>query len=79
MFGDRVYAIDVNSNTASPEALLFEGGQAKIVDAGAPRMLDEKNHGVRLRPIRITSADDWKMLGRSVMQLRALSQIPHPY
>lgn len=79
MFGDRVYAIDVNSNTASPEALLFEGGQAKIVDAGAPRMLDEKNHGVRLRPIRITSADDWKMLGRGVMQLRALSQIPHPY
>ncbi len=78
MFGNRVYAIDVNSNTAAPQALLFEGGQANIVNAGAARMLDEKKN-VRLRPLRITSAEDWAMLGRGVMQLRALSQIPHPY
>lgn len=77
LFGNRVYAIDVNSNTAAPEALLFEDGVPRIVNTGAPRQLPEDTG--RTRPFNIFASKDWGALSRVVSRSVELSQLPHPY
>ncbi len=80
MFNGRVYAIDVNSNTASPEALLFENGTPRVVTTSARLLPDEdKSAKGSLRPINLFSAADWAMLGGAAAKFRALSQIPEPF
>ncbi|NNG25873.1 hypothetical protein [Telluria aromaticivorans] len=47
---DKVWAMDVNSNTARPEALMIRNGEPLVVAAGASRQLDEHKAG-RRRPV----------------------------
>jgi hypothetical protein len=78
LFGNRVYAVDVNSNTAAPEALMFVNGAAQIVNTGAPRDLPELQRG-EIRPIDLLSGSDWSTLSRNAARTRELTQLPHPY
>ncbi len=80
MFNGRVYPIDVNSNTAAPEALLFEDGIPRIVRTSSRLLPDEETSvKVKLRPIDLTSSGDWAMLKGAVKKFYALSKIPDPY
>jgi len=75
----RVWAIDVNSNTARPEALLIRGGDPIVVPTGAARQLDESGGRRPTRPFSLFAASDLAMLKQLVMSNYALSQIPQPY
>ena len=79
LYADRVYAIDVNSNTAAPEALMFVNGVPNVVDTGTPRALPDENARGGLRRIDLLSADDWTTLSRMARRSYQLSQLPHPY
>lgn len=74
----RVWAIDVNSNTARAEALLISKGD-HIVVPGAARQLDEAQGRRPTRPFSLFSSGDLAMLGQLVMSNYALSRIPQPY
>lgn len=78
LFGNRVFAVDVNSNTAATEALMFVNGQAQVVDTRSPRGLAEAHRGTT-RPINLFSADDWTTLSRNAARTWELMQLPHPY
>lgn len=79
LYDNRVYAVDVNSNTAANEALMFVGSVATVVDTGTPRALpDEKERG-SLRRLDLLGADDWNTLSRVVNRSYQLSRLPHPY
>lgn len=72
-----VYAVDVNHDEAAPEALVFEQGEPRVVDIGVARNIGTKErttHGFRL-----SDADDRRMLGDMVRDLRRLSALPYPY
>lgn len=78
LYDKRVYAIDVNSNEAAPEALLFVDGVATVVDTGTPRALPEKGARVT-RPINLLAGADWSTLGQVTRRAYQLSQLPSPY
>lgn len=74
----RVIAVDVNTNEAADEALVFENGKpriAAVVDRGLPA---ETPNG-RLRDFRFADARDWQALGRTVLRSYELTRLPHPY
>lgn len=73
----RIYAINVNSETAASEALLFEEGVARVVPLAARR--DLKPTEVRKRPVNLLHAQDWRMLGRLARRQVELSKLPFPY
>ena len=75
----RVWAIDVNSNTARPEALLIRNGEPAAVPTGVARQLDEKGGRRLTRPFSLFVASDLAMLKDLVMSNYALSRIPQPY
>lgn len=75
----RVWAIDVNSNTARPEALLIRDGEPTVVSTGVARKLDEQGARALTRPFSLFAAGDLAMLKELVMSNYALSQIPQPY
>jgi hypothetical protein len=79
MYQERVYAIDVNSNTAASEALLFEHGRARIVPLQAQRRLPGEHPEVVTRRLNLARAEDWRTIGRFLERSYALSQLPHPY
>lgn len=80
LYGNKVYAIDVNSNTAAPEALMFVNGAASVVDTGTPRALPEEgDEKLVSRRFRLFDSADWRMLGRMVQRTYQLSRLPHPY
>jgi len=79
MFQGRVHAIDVNSNTASSEALLFEHGVARIVPLQARRRLPDERPPVLTRRLNLAAAEDWRTIGRFLERSYTLSQLPHPY
>jgi hypothetical protein len=79
LYDSRVFAIDVNSNSAAPEALLFVNGVATVVDTGTPRALpDDQQKGV-LRPINLLGGEDWRTLARATRRTLELAQLPFPY
>ena len=79
LYDSRVFAIDVNSNSAAPEALLFVNGVATVVDTGTPRALpDEKQKGVR-RPINLLGGEDWRTLAHVTRRSVELARLPFPY
>lgn len=78
IFNGRVYPIDVNSNTASADALLFEEGQPRVVRS-SPRLLPEEASRGTLRPINLFSAGDWAMLKGAARAFYDLSNIPDPH
>lgn len=75
----RVWAIDVNSNTARSEALLISNGDPIVVPTGAARQLQEQGGQRLTRPFSLFAASDLAMLKHMVMSHYALSQIPQPY
>lgn len=79
LFGGRVFAIDVNSNTAAPEVLVFVNGRPAIVNADAPRMLQEGKEGRKVRRFDLFSSADWQMLSQQVLRIHELASLPHPY
>lgn len=75
----RVIGVDVNTNRAQDEALVFEGGKprvAAVVDRGLP---PEENGRGRLRQLELTDARDWQALGSTLKRSYELSRLPHPY
>lgn len=79
LYDNKVYAVDVNSNTAAPEALLFTKGVPSIVDTGTPRRLPVDNMRGPLRRLDLLAGGDWHTLARVVQSSRELARLPHPY
>lgn len=75
----RVWAVDVNSNTARPEVLLIRNGEPNVVTTGVARQLDEHGGPRLTRPFSLFASSDLAMLKALVMSNYALSQIPQPY
>lgn len=79
LHGGRVIAVDVNTNEAADEALVFEEGKPRVVavvDRGLPP--EQANVG-HLRDFRFADARDWQALGRMVMRSVELARLPYPY
>jgi len=79
LYDGRMYAVDVNTDTAASQALLFEDGKPRVLELGARRELPDERAGRRRRVIDLTSRDDWQMLGRFVQRGWELSRLPYPY
>lgn len=77
LYDGRVQAINVNSVSAQSEALLFEDGIARVVPLESKRNLAEPV--VRSRPLRLSQAQDWRLLRRAVESNVALARLPFPY
>jgi hypothetical protein len=78
LYGGRVHAVDVNTNEAAPEALLFERGVATVVNVGTGRLLPPPERRLT-RALNLSSGDDWRTLGRAASRSYELSRLPHPY
>lgn len=77
LYEGRVHAVNVNSDTAASEALLFEHGNARTVSLASQRGLaKESRHS---RPLHLTRGDDWHTLGRLLQSGYQLAQLPFPY
>jgi hypothetical protein len=74
----KVWAVDVNSNTARPEALLIRNGEPDVVPTGVGRQLDEAPARLT-RPFSLFAAPDLAMLKGLFLSNYALSRIPQPY
>lgn len=77
-YNGRVWGINVNSNTARPEALLIEDGRLSAVSTGVPRQLDESRER-RTRAFAVSESGDWRMLSALISSGYAQTRIPHPY
>lgn len=77
LHGGRVYAVDVNSNEAAPEVLVFEDGRPRVIDIGVGRQLPDRQR--RFRDFRLLDAADRRLLLDACRELRRLSALPHPY
>jgi hypothetical protein len=75
----KVWAVDVNSDSARPEALLIRDGEAEVVSTGVVRQLDEGKERRLIRPFSLFAPADLAMLKALVLSNYALSQIPQPY
>ncbi|MGH8854082.1 MAG: metallophosphoesterase, partial [Telluria sp.] len=75
----KVWAVDVNSNTARPEALLVRNGEPRVVTTGVARQLDEGSGRRVIRPFSLFASGDVAMLKGLLMSNYALSRIPQPY
>ncbi|HET8898984.1 MAG TPA: metallophosphoesterase [Rhodanobacteraceae bacterium] len=78
LHGGRVYAIDVNSNEAAAQALVFAHGSPRIVDIGTPRALAVSAHRPS-RDFNLLDAADRRLLFDAIGDLQRLSALPHPY
>lgn len=79
LHGGRVIAVDVNTNEAADEALVFEEGKPRVVvvvDRGLPP--EQQGRG-QLRDFRFADARDWRTLGRIAWRSVELARLPHPY
>ena len=74
----RVYAVDVNSNEAASEVLVFEHGQPRVVDTGIARNIVE-NEEPAFREFNPSESRDRQLLLDMVRDLRRLSGLPYPY
>lgn len=74
----KVYAVNVNSNSAKAEVLVFKNGMPSVVDIGVPRLLDRPEES-RFRDLRLIKAEDRRLLGDMLRTMRRLSSLPHPY
>ncbi|SFD97785.1 metallophosphoesterase [Massilia yuzhufengensis] len=79
LHGGKVWAVDVNSNTARPEALLIRNGEPVVVSTGVARQLEEDSKRRLTRPLSLFDPADLAMLKGLFTSNYALSQIPQPY
>jgi hypothetical protein len=77
--GGKVWAVDVNTNTARPEALLIRNGEPTVVSTGTPRDLEEEGKRRLTRPFSLFAGADLAMLKALFDSHYALSRIPVPY
>lgn len=75
----KVWAIDVNSDEARPEALLIRNGEPVVVSTGVARQLNEHDEPRFTRPFSLFSSADLAMLRGLITSNYALSQIQYPY
>ena len=73
-----VWAVDVNSNDARPEALLIRDGVPVVISMGIKRQLDETPARLS-RPFSLFAGADMAMLHGLISSNYALSRIPQPY
>jgi hypothetical protein len=74
----RVFAVDVNSDDAAAQALVFEDGAPRIVDIGVARGIGHDAER-RLHGFSLFSAADRALLGAAVRDTRRLASLPYPY
>ena len=74
----RVYAVDVNSNEAAPEVLVFENGKPRVVNTGVARNIHEDDEPA-FREFNPSESRDRQLLLDMVRDLRRLSDLPYPY
>lgn len=79
LHGGRVIAVDVNTNEAADEALVFEGGTARVVPAPDRGLPPEQKARGNQRDFQFASAGDWQALGRTAWRAVELARLPHPY
>ncbi len=77
--GGRVWAVDVNTDTARPEALLIRNGEPQVVSTGIRRNLNEEGQQRLTRPFSVFASRDLAMLKELFKSHYALSQIRYPY
>jgi len=77
--GGKVWAVDVNTDTARPEALLIRNGEPQVVSTGIPRGLNEEGQPRLTRPFSVFASRDLAMLKELFKSHYALSQIRYPY
>ncbi len=75
LFEGRVY--DINAIETSPQALILENNQPKIVNIGLLKQdeLDQTYH----RSFSLLKTNDLKMVTSTIHNIMKLSMIPHPY
>lgn len=79
LHGGRVIAVDVNTNEAADEALVFENGMPRVVAVVNRALGPEESPPGRKRRLVLTDARDWQALGSTVQRSYELSRLPHPY
>lgn len=78
LFGGKVYAVDVNANSARQQILFFENGNPIIRDIAARRAIPESETETS-RSFDLFSPDDWGVLLSVAGSSRYFSRLPHPY
>lgn len=79
LHGGKVWAVNVNSDGARPEALLIRNGEPVVLDTGVKRQLGEGNTTRLIRPFSLFASEDLAMLKGLVASNYALSRIRQPY
>lgn len=79
LHGGKVWAVDVNSDSARPEALLIRNDEPIVVSTGVIRQLGEGRERRQVRPLRLFDAGDLALLKGLISSNYALSRIPQPY
>lgn len=75
----RVLAVDVNSDSARPEVLVFDNGIATVVNTGIGRNLNEGKERRLVRPIELGGGRDWGVLRTFARRTIELARLPNPY
>ena len=75
----RVIGIDVNTNEAADEALVFENGKPRVVTVADRGLPPEERARGRMRALALTEGGDWQALGSAVQRNYELARLPHPY
>lgn len=78
LYDGRVIAVDVNSDEARPQVLVYEHGNARVVDLGIPRNLGARQ-ATHVREISLFNRNDRQLLLATVQAYRRLAAIPWPY
>lgn len=78
LFDGKVYAVDVNDNSARQEMLFFEHGNPLIRDIAARRAIPG-NETETSRSFDLFSPDDWGVLLSVAESSRYFSRLPYPY
>jgi hypothetical protein len=78
LHGGRVHAVDVNSDEAASQVLVFENGVPHVVDLGVARNID-RGEGRAYREFSLFAGTDRMLLWAAFRDLRRLSSLPYPY
>jgi hypothetical protein len=79
LHGGRVIGVDVNTNEAADEALVFENGKPRVVAVVDRALPPDVSQQGRMRYLALTDSRDWQALARTVQRSYELSRLPHPY
>lgn len=77
-YGGRVYAVDVNDDSAAAEVLMFVDGAPQVFNLDEPRRI-KVDEPVASRDFSLFTATDRQILSDMYGQIRQFSALPHPY